>query len=101
MLIILSKPTSKYLQEIMSYMDYPVIAESEGVKIKPELMEIEKLYYCIFQDKVLLFFKDQGELLNCYEIEEKEIVDTVKNSSSSEDIENILQKFVDQENLNH
>jgi len=82
-------------------MEYPVIAESEGVKIKPELMEIEKLYYCIFQDKVFLFFKDQGELLNCYEIEEKEIVDAVKNSPSAEDIENILQKFVDQENLNH
>jgi len=82
-------------------MDYPVVAESEGVKIKPELMEIEKLYYCMFQDKVLLFFKDQGEMLNCYEIEEKEIVDAVKTSSSAEDIENILQKFVDKENLNH
>ena len=81
-------------------MDYPVIAESEGVKIKPELMEIEKLYYCIFQDKVLLFFKDQAELLNCYEIEEKEIVETIKNSSSAEDVENILQKFIDEENLN-
>ena len=101
MLIILSKLTAKYLQEISHYMDYPIIAESEGVKIKPELMEIEKLYYCIFQDKVLLFFKDQGELLNCYEIEEKEIVDAVKNTASAEDIENILQKFVDQENLNH
>ncbi|HMK33159.1 MAG TPA: hypothetical protein VK431_05995 [Nitrosopumilaceae archaeon] len=81
-------------------MDYPVIAESEGIKLKPELMEIEKLYYCIFQDKVMLFFKDQNELLNCYEIEDKEIVDTVK-SSSTEDIENVLQKFVDKENVNH
>lgn len=82
-------------------MDYPVVAESEGVKIKPELMETEKLYYCIFQDKVLLFFKDQNGLLNCYEIEEKEIVETVKNSSSTEDIENTLQKFIEKENLNH
>jgi len=81
-------------------MDYPVIAESEGIKLKPELMEIEKLYYCIFQDKVMLFFKDQNELLNCYEIEDKEIVDTVK-SSSTENIENVLQKFVDKENVNH
>jgi len=81
-------------------MDYPITVESEGVKIKPELMEIEKLYYCVFQEKVLLFFKDQGELLNCYEIEEKEIVETVK-SSSTEDIENTLQKFIDKENLNH
>ena len=82
-------------------MDYPVVAEPEGIKIKPELMEIEKLYYCIYQDKVILFFKDQNELLNCYEIEEKEIVETVKTSSSTKDIENILQKFIDKENLNH
>ncbi len=82
-------------------MDYPVVAEPEGIKIKPELMEIEKLYYCIYQNKVMLFFKDQSELLNCYEIEEKEIVETVKKSSSIEDIENILQKFIDQKNLNH
>ena len=82
-------------------MDYPVVAEPEGVKLKPELMEIEKLYYCIFQDKVMLFFKDQNELLNCYEIEDKEIVETVKKSSSTEDIENILQKFIDKENVNH
>ena len=81
-------------------MDYPVVAEPEGVKLKPELMEIEKLYYCIFQDKIMLFFKDQNELLNCYEIEDKEIVETVK-SSSTEDIENILQKFIDEENVNH
>jgi len=82
-------------------MDYPVVAEPEGVKLKPELMEIEKLYYCIFQDKIMLFFKDQNELLNCYEIEDKEIVETVKKSSSTEDIENILQKFIDEENVNH
>ena len=82
-------------------MDYPVVAESEGIKLKPELMEIEKLYYCIFQDKVMLFFKDQNKLLNCYEIEDKEIVETVKKSSSVEDIENVLQKFIDKENVNH
>lgn len=82
-------------------MGYPVVAESEGIKLKPELMEIEKLYYCIFQDKVMLFFKDQNELLNCYEIEDKEIVETVKKSSSTEDIENVLQKFIDKENVNH
>lgn len=82
-------------------MDYPVVAEPEGIKLKPELMAIEKLYYCIFQDRVMLFFKDQNELLNCYEIEDKEIVETVKKSSSTEDIENVLQKFIDKENVNH
>ena len=81
-------------------MDYPVTAEPEGVKINPEKMEKDKLYHCIFKDKVLLFFKDQNDMLNCYEIDEKELVDSIKQSSSS-DVENILQKFIEKENLNH
>jgi len=82
-------------------MDYPVTAESEGVKINPEKMEIDKLYHCIFKDKVMLFFKDQNDMLNCYEIDEKELVDSIKQSSSPDEVENILQKFIEKENLNH
>ncbi|MGQ0639058.1 MAG: hypothetical protein ACT4N1_06900 [Nitrososphaerota archaeon] len=82
-------------------MDYPVAAEPEGVKIKPEKMVTDKLYYCIYKDKVLLFYKDEQDLLNCYEIEEKELVDSIKQSSSPAIIENILQKFIEKENLNH
>jgi hypothetical protein len=81
--------------------DYPVTAEPEGVKIKPEKMVTDKLYYCIYKDKVLLFYKDKEDLLNCYEIEEKEVVDSIRHSSSPDDIENILQKFIEKENLNH
>jgi len=81
--------------------DYPVTAEPEGVKIKPEKMVTDKLYYCIYKDKVLLFYKDDQDLLNCYEIEEKELVDSIKQSSSLDVIENILQKFIEKENLNH
>ena len=82
-------------------MDYPVTTEPEGVKIKPEKMVTDKLYYCIYKDKVLLFYKDKEDLLNCYEIEEKELVDSIKQSSSLDVIENILQKFIEKENLNH
>ena len=82
-------------------MDYPVTAEPEGVKIKPEKMVTDKLYYCMYKDKVLLFYKDKDDLLNCYEIEEKELVDSIKQSSSPDVIENILQKFIEKENLNH
>lgn len=82
-------------------MDYPVTTEPEGVKINPEKMEKDKLYHCVFKDKVLLFFKDQNDMLNCYEIDEKELVDSIKQSSSSDEVENILQKFIEKENLNH
>ena len=82
-------------------MDYPVVTESEGVKINPEKMEIDKLYHCVFKDKVLLFFKDQNDMLNCYEIDEKELVDSIKQSVSPDEVESILQKFIEKENLNH
>ena len=85
---------------MLEIMDSPVASEPEGVKIKPEKMEIDKLYYCIYKDRVLLFFKDQNEMLNCYEIDEKELVDSIKQSSPSY-VENILQKFIEKENLNH
>ena len=50
-------------------MTYPLSTGPDGVKIQPEHMEKEKLYHCVFKDKVLLIFKDDEDLLNCYEIE--------------------------------
>ena len=81
-------------------MDYPVLIEKDGIKLKTEQMEVDKLYYCIYQDKVMLFFKDKNDLLNCYEIEEKEIVEEVKQLESS-DIEKALEKYIEKKNLNH
>ena len=79
-------------------MDYPIVVEPEGVKIKSEKMEVDKLYYCVYQEKILLFYKDSNELLNCYEIAEKDVVEEVK-QSKSEDIEKILQQYVEKKNL--
>ena len=81
-------------------MDYPIIVESDGVKIKTEKMETDKLYYCIYQEKILLFYKEKNGMLNCYEITEKDVVEDVK-QAQSEDIENVLQKYVEKNNLNH
>ena len=81
-------------------MDYPVLVEAEGIKLQPEKMEIDKLYHCVYQDKIMLFYKDNNDMLNCYEISEKNIVDQVK-QSKTEDIENLLQKYIEENNLNH
>lgn len=79
-------------------MDYPIVVEPEGVKIRSEKMEVDKLYYCIYQEKILLFYKEKNEMLNCYEIVEKDVVDEVK-QSQTEDIEKILQQYIDKKNL--
>ncbi len=79
-------------------MDYPIVVESDGVKIRTEKMQVDKLYYCIYQEKILLFYKEQNEMLNCYEISEKDVVEEVK-KSQTEDIEKILQQYIEKKNL--
>lgn len=79
-------------------MDYPIVVESSGVKIRSDKMQVDKLYHCIYGEKILLFYKEQNEMLNCYEIIEPGIVDKVK-KSQSDDIEQILEKYVKEMNL--
>ena len=79
-------------------MDSPIEVNNDGVKLKPEIMEIEKFYHCIFKEKIILVFKDHQEFLNCFEIEEKAIVDKIK-SSKDEDIHSILESYIEKEKL--
>ena len=80
-------------------MSYPLSVEKDGIKIKPEQMQPETIYHCIFQNKIIIIYKDHGEVLNCYEIEEEEIVSKVK-ASNKENIEEILEEYIEKENLN-
>ena len=38
-------------------------------------MIIEKLYPIIYDNSIFLFYKDESELINCYEIADKSIVE--------------------------
>ncbi len=82
-------------------MTNPITTSDDGIKIKPELMEKEKLYHCIFQDKVLLVYKDSQDILNCYEIEEKELVEKVKQNSGNDNLEKIFEEYIERKNLKH
>ena len=54
----------------------PIELDSENkIKLKPELMVEEKLYPFIYENSVFLFYKDENELIHCYEIADKEIKD--------------------------
>lgn len=82
-------------------MTNPITVGVEGINIKPELMEKEKLYHCIFQDKIFLVYKDPQDVLNCFEIEEKELVDKVKELSNDDSVEKIFEEYIQRENLKH
>ena len=79
-------------------MTNPVTSDKDGVKFKPELMEKEKLYYCFFKDKVILAYKDNQDFLNCYEIEEPELVQKIT-SQNHENIDSILEDYIEKTNL--
>ncbi|GFN40101.1 MAG: hypothetical protein O6761_05585 [Thaumarchaeota archaeon] len=82
-------------------MDYPLSTGKDGIKIKPEKMESEKLYHCVYNDKVFLVYKDEQHFLNCYEIEEKELVDMIKLSSTPDEVQKILEDYIKKQNLKH
>ena len=80
-------------------MDYPVTVNNDGINIKPEQMEKEQLYHCVFKNKVLLVYKDFQDFLNCYEIEEEDLVNQIKNSKNDEEIEEIFDNYLQQKDI--
>ena len=81
-------------------MDYPLSVDENGVNLKPEKMEKEKLYHCIFKNKAMLIFKDSQDVLNCYEIEEEDLVQKIKTISNNDGVEKFLEEYIKQKGLN-
>lgn len=73
--------------------NYPVVAEHDGIKLKTEKMVIDKLYHCIYEDKVFLFYKDDQSLLHCYEVQDPNAVREIAEKPSELDI--ILARYAD------
>ena len=53
-------------------------------------MEPERLYHCLAGDKIMLVYKDNQEVLHCYEVEEKELVEMVRNCADRSMVDGIL-----------
>ena len=74
-------------------LENPVESESEGIKLRLEKMVVDKIYHCIYEDKIFLFYKDEQEFLHCYEVEDslarKEI------SENPDQLESILRKYLE------
>ena len=71
--------------------DYPVLAEAEGIKIKTEKMVVDRLYHCIYDNKVFLFYKDEESILHCYEIQDPEAVKEIVQQPS--ELGSILRRY--------
>jgi hypothetical protein len=71
-------------------LEYPVIVEKDGIKIKPENMIVDNMYYCIYDNKVYIFYKDEENLMHCYEVDDPLVVQEIINNPDN--LENILLK---------
>ncbi len=80
-------------------MDSPVSADENGVNLKPEKMEKEKLYHCIFKNKAFLVFKDSQDILNCYEIEQEDLVEQIRKCDNDDELEKLFNDYVKGQNL--
>jgi hypothetical protein len=77
--------------------NYPVVTDNENkIKIKPELMIKEKLYPFIHEKSIFLFFKDENELIHCYEISDKDVKEKMLNNP-----DNIIAILEDINKLNY
>lgn len=74
-------------------MAYPLEAGEGGVKLRPELMEAERLYHCVFGGKVILAYRDAQEVLHCYEVEEPELVGLVRGCAGRDEAERALEEY--------
>ncbi len=80
-------------------MGYPVSADENGLNLKPENMEKEKLYHCIFKNKAFLIFKDSQDVLNCYEIEEEDLVEQIRKCTNDDELEKLFEDYIKGQNL--
>lgn len=71
-------------------MVYPIIVEKDGIKIKTEEMTVDKMYHCIYDRKVYIFYKDEENLTHCYEVDDPLVVQEIVNNPDN--LEDILLK---------
>jgi hypothetical protein len=72
-------------------LEYPIQAQEKGIKINPELMVIDKLYYCIYDNSVFIFYKDQEEIMHCYQVENSSAASEIMDDPDN--LEQILRKY--------
>ena len=76
-------------------MVYPIIVEKDGIKIKPEEMTVDKMYHCIYDRKVYIFYKDEENLTHCYEVDDPLVVQEIVNNPDN--LEDILLKHSEEQ----
>lgn len=71
-----------------------VLSADDGhMKIKPELMKDDTLYHCIVGDKLMLVYCDSQKVMHCYEVEDTQLVESVRACANYEDAARLLEQI--------
>ncbi|MEM3035102.1 MAG: hypothetical protein QXL23_05650 [Candidatus Nitrosocaldus sp.] len=80
--------------------DVITVNDDDGrITIRIERMEVEHIYPCIFNGRVLLFIKDEDGMLNCYEVEDDDLKGKIMDNPSHDSIVRILQQIISNEKV--
>lgn len=82
-------------------MESPVSVGKNGVKFRPEEMERERLYHCVFRGKAMLIFKDAQDVMNCYEVDDADLVDKIAKCTDDKDLEVFFDAYLSEQNINN
>ncbi len=69
----------------------------DKITIDIERMVVERIYPCIYKDRVLLFIKDEDGNFNCYEVSDEEIKGKIRENPTHDYIVGLLSSIISKE----
>lgn len=68
-----------------------VSEEGGQLRIRPELMEDDRMYHCIVGGRLMLVYRDAQGVTHCYEVEDEAVVGAVRSCGSYGEAERLLE----------
>jgi len=68
-----------------------VSEEGGQVRIRPELMEDDRMYHCLVGGRLMLVYRDAQGVTHCYEVEDEALVGAVRSCATYGEAERLLE----------
>jgi len=68
-----------------------VSEEGGQVRIRPELMEDDRMYHCLVGGRLMLVYRDAQGITHCYEVEDEALVGAVRSCATYGEAERLLE----------
>ncbi|MDD9826443.1 MAG: hypothetical protein OXU86_06725 [Thaumarchaeota archaeon] len=72
-------------------MERAVTEEGGQMRVRPELMEDDRMYHCIVGGRLMLVYRDAQGVTHCYEVEDEAVVGAVRSCATYGEAERLLE----------